>query len=154
MTLRPTLLTFSLLAALSTPLTALADAPPAPARQNIALPAADRAQILSEMREFLETVQVIVRDANTNDMPAVERAARKMGVSAMHDMPPALMQRLPDGFKMQGKHMHMSFETIADDARDLQSPQHSLQQLGQALGQCNACHRSYELTPIPEPGTH
>lgn len=121
-------------------------------RQTIILPSEGREQVLQEMRQFLNVVQIILQDAQNNDMKGVESAARSVGAGAMQDMPASVMKKLPAAFRTMGRETHLQFDAIADDARDLGDSQHTLEQLGNTLQQCNACHRSFRLsTSIPGP---
>lgn len=142
---------FGMLLLLSFLLSAPALAEP-PSRQAIVLPEEGRELVLMEMRQFLEAVQMIMQHALREDMPGVADSARPMGMAAMQGVPAPVMEQLPAEFKAMGRETHLRFDAMANDARDLGDPQHILQQLSDTLQHCNACHRSFQLTPpIPAP---
>lgn len=115
-------------------------------RAEIALTAADRDTVLAEMRAILGAVQGITSALTQDDLKLVAQQARNVGLGAMGQVPPSLMQALPLEFKTMGREMHAEFDRIALDAEQMGDREHSLQQLSTLLGQCVACHASYRLT--------
>jgi len=59
------------------------------------------------------------------------------------------MAKLPLQFKALGMSTHKGFDQIAMDAHDLGDAKHSLQQLGQLMNNCVACHATYQLRSAP-----
>ncbi|MGA7800635.1 MAG: hypothetical protein WCC36_07465 [Gammaproteobacteria bacterium] len=127
-------------------------APAADGRIAIRLPPAERAIVLREMRQFLQGVQLITVALNKDDMNAVARAAHGLGGAAVAGVPPALMGKLPLGFKVLGRSVHGDFDQLALDARQMNDPRHAQAQLGAILAKCVACHEAYQLSTLPEPG--
>lgn len=80
-----------------------------------------------------------------DDMEAVSREARTLGISMSHHMPADLKQALPQGFRKLGHAVHSNFDQIALDAESLGDSQHSLAQLGDTLSQCVTCHSTYQI---------
>ena len=80
-----------------------------------------------------------------DDMEAVSREARALGLVMSHHMPADLKQALPQGFRKLGHAVHSSFDQIALDAESLGDSQHSLSQLGDTLSRCVSCHSMYQI---------
>jgi hypothetical protein len=123
-------------------------------RQPIALEAGERAIVLTEMRAFLTGVQAITAGISGGDMKAVAAASRALGRAATHEVPPSLMQKLPQDFRRQGSAVHADFDQIALDAEQLGDGSHSLKQLSETLAKCVACHATYQLTPAAASADH
>lgn len=120
-------------------------APHPDGRTAIQLSAADRDLVLSEMRQFLASVEGISRALTQEDMQAVAQQARAVGNAAAQQVPASLMAALPLGFKTMGRGVHQAFDQIALDAESLGDAQHSLQQLSATLSSCVACHSTYRF---------
>ncbi len=121
-------------------------------RAEIALTAADRDIVLAEMRALLGAVQGVTSALTQDDLKLVAQQARSVGLAAMGQVPPSLMQALPLEFKTMGRDMHAEFDQIALDAEQVADREHSLQQLGALLGKCVACHATYRLTASKDGG--
>lgn len=114
-------------------------------RTAIVLAPAERDLVLAEMRGFVAALQQISAALAKDDMQAVAKAARGIGMAMSHEVPPALIGKLPLEFKQLGFATHADFDQIAQDATDLGDPRHTLDQLGSTLGRCVACHSTYRL---------
>lgn len=114
-------------------------------RVAILLEAAERDLVLAEMRAFLESAQGIVSGAVRGDMQAVAEHARRVGAAAQGEVPAALVGKLPLGFKRLGFDTHARFDELALDAETLGDPEHTLEQLGELMQNCVACHAAYRL---------
>ena len=68
-------------------------------REVIVLEPGERAFVLREMRGFVAGVQQVTAALARDDLKAAAAAARDMGMAAAHDAPPALLAKLPLGFK-------------------------------------------------------
>lgn len=121
--------------------TAAADGRPA-----IMLEPGERALILREMREFVAGLQRINEALSRGDMRDVAKASRALGTSKTHDVPTAMMGKLPLEFKALALGVHSDFDTIAMDAEWTGLPKRTLAQLADVLQKCSACHDSYRLT--------
>ena len=115
-------------------------------RQALLLPPGERDLVLSEMRQFLETVQIIIA-AGEEDMASVVKAARKVGFAAQQGVPASLMKKLPLDFKQLGMATHKAFDQLAVDAQDLGDKQQVMEKLGELMNNCVACHRIYRIDP-------
>jgi hypothetical protein len=116
-------------------------------RQVLVLAEGERDMVLSEMRAFLSSVQEIIVAANQDNMQAVSAAAKKVGFAAQQSVPGSLMKKLPMGFKKLGMGTHKGFDQLAMDAIDLGDKSHSLDQLGELMKNCVACHQAYRIDP-------
>ena len=68
-----------------------------------------------------------------------------MGTGRAHDVPVAMMGKLPLEFKTLALGLHRDFDTIAMDADGIATPKHTLGQLADALQKCVACHNTYQV---------
>lgn len=118
------------------------------ARTPIVLTKAERNLVLEEMRTFLATVQSITTSLSEDDMQSIATAAKKAGMAASGEVPPALTNKLPMNFKILAMTVHKTFDQLALDATEMGDQQQVLEQLGSLMGNCVACHAIYRL---PEP---
>lgn len=116
-------------------------------RSVIELAPNERALMLKEMRAFVAGVQQISQALADEDMNAVAEVARGMGMTKAHDVPPAMLGKLPLAFKQQAFGVHGSFDAIAQSAENGGTPKQTLTQLAGVLQSCVACHAQYQLSP-------
>lgn len=114
-------------------------------RPAIILEPDERALVLREMREFVAGLQRIDDALSREDMQAVAKASRALGAAKTHDVPAAMMGKLPLQFKTLALSVHSDFDTIAMDAEWTGLPKRTLSQLSEVLQKCTACHESYRL---------
>jgi hypothetical protein len=114
-------------------------------RVAILLEPGERALMLREMRAFVAGLQLMSDALSRDDMKGVAKVARGMGTARAHDVPLALMGKLPLGFKTLAFSVHGGFDTIAVDAEGIGMPKHTLSQLSDVLQKCVACHSSYQV---------
>ena len=114
-------------------------------RTAIVLEPAERDLILTEMRAFLGSVQGVLLSANSDDMQTLVVAARKSGMPGQDQVPAALVGKLPLAFKKLGFDTHRRFDQLALDAGQLGDKGHALEQLGELMNNCIACHELYRL---------
>lgn len=120
-------------------------------RLAVTLEPAERALMLREMREFVIGLQAVADGLAREDMKAVAKASRAMGIARSHDVPIAMMGKLPLEFKTLALGLHREFDTIAMDADGIATPKHTLVQLADALQKCVACHNSYQVKSAQAP---
>lgn len=99
------------------------------------------------MRNFVASLQLIADALSCDDMKAVAKAARGMGMAAAQDAPLALMGKLPLEFKTLGFSVHREFDVMATDAESFGDPKHTLAQLSESLQKCVACHGTFQIKP-------
>lgn len=122
-------------------------------RVAIVLAPAERDLMLREMRDFVAGLQGLADGLARDDAQAVAEAARRMGTARTHDVPAAMMGKLPLGFKSMALGVHRQFDTIAADAAVGGDSRHTLAQLSDVLRQCVACHAAYRVaTPAGSTG--
>ena len=114
-------------------------------RVAVILESGERALMLREMREFVVGLQAIADALSREDMKDVATAARQMGTTRSHDVPAAIIGKLPLEFKTLAFGVHRGFDAIAMDAEGIGMPKHTLGQLSDVLQKCVACHASYEV---------
>lgn len=115
-------------------------------RVAIVLDPGERAFVLAEMRGFVAGLERISDALARDDMKGVADAARPLGAGRTHDVPMALMGKLPLEFKTLALATHRSFDTLAADAEAGGTPKKALSQLAGTLQQCVACHATYQFT--------
>jgi hypothetical protein len=114
-------------------------------RVAILLEPGEREMMLREMRAFVAGLQLMSDALSRDDMKGVAKVARGMGTARAHDVPLAMMGKLPLGFKTLAFSVHGGFDTIAIDAETIGMPKHTLGQLSEVLQKCVACHSSYQV---------
>lgn len=114
-------------------------------RVAILLEPGERVLILREMRAFVAGLQLMSDALTRDDMKGVAKVAREMGTARAHDVPLAMMGKLPLEFKTLAFSVHGGFDTIAIDAETIGMPKHTLGQLSGVLQKCVACHSSYQV---------
>jgi len=118
-------------------------------RVTLTLNEAERELVLSEMRQFLVALQGISVSANNGNMEEVSKHARAVGSKAAAAVPGSLMMKLPLEFKQLGLATHDGFDAIALDADSLGDGPHAMEQIGRLMGNCIACHASYQIRLAP-----
>ncbi|MBK7353788.1 MAG: hypothetical protein IPI97_03595 [Nitrosomonas sp.] len=120
-------------------------------RKALLLSEVQRHHVLSEMRSMLLGTQQIIQAVAEDDMLAVARHARMLGMEMAHKGEDHLQSVLPDDFMQLGMSVHKSFDKIATDAEILKDSKHTLSQLSITLQQCVTCHSAYQIwtTDIP-----
>lgn len=101
--------------------------------------------VLSEMRNFLISVQKITQGIASDDMEVIMRAAKQSGNATQAGMPGSLVGKLPIEFKRMGFDTHSRFDQIALDAESFADKEHSLNQLAELMRNCIACHETYQF---------
>ncbi|MEN8213046.1 MAG: hypothetical protein ABFR19_01670 [Pseudomonadota bacterium] len=120
-------------------------APSRDARTAIVLSDGERDLVLTEMRDFLLSLQQITRAAVVDDMEAVAAAAKRVGRAAQDGVPLSLISKLPVGFKQLGFETHGKFDRLALDAEQLGDRDHILEQTAVLMDNCIGCHAAFKL---------
>lgn len=119
--------------------------PAADGRTAIVLEPGERDFILREMRGFLVGLQRMDEALSRGDMQEVAKASRTLGTPKTHDVPVAIMGKLPLQFKRLAFGVHGDFDSIAAEAERGAKPERTLGQLSDVLRKCTACHESYRF---------
>jgi cytochrome c556 len=117
-------------------------------RTEILLAAAERDQILAEMRLLLKAVDGIVRGLGEpkRDFKQMEETARAVGMHMAADTEPAIMAKLPLPFKQMGMSIHKDMDALADAIVRDETAQQILQRLSSMTARCAACHDMYRFS--------
>ncbi len=126
-------------------LSSLAGAQESDSRTVVPLSEPHRAQVLTEMRQFLSGLSELSTALAKDDMKTVARVAHSLGSPMTHHVPADLKQALPEGFRKLGFAVHADFDQMALDAESLGDAGHTLAQLGETLSRCVACHSTYQI---------
>lgn len=110
-----------------------------------------RDHVLTEMRAMLSGTQNILDALLREDMAAVSRYARSLGMGMAHKAEDHLKAVLPKEFMQLGMSVHKDFNQIALDAESLKDPKHTLRQLSESMKKCNACHAGYQIRITTQP---
>ena len=116
-------------------------------RTEILLAAAERDQILAEMRQLLKAVDGVVRELGEPkpDLKQMEAAAREVGMYMAADTEPTIMAKLPLPFKQMGMSIHKDMDALADAITQQETPQQLLKRLSSMTARCTACHDMYRF---------
>lgn len=114
-------------------------------RQAIVLNAEERDSLLDEMRGFLETVQGTMDALAADDMIAVAELNAASGMRATAGTPAALTAKLPEAFRQLGVSTHQLFDGIAQEATDMGDQGVIVENIGELLANCTACHATYRF---------
>ena len=114
-------------------------------RTTIVLTEAERAIVLSEMRDFLVAIQTITEALAKDEMKTVATAARKVGLAAQEAVPAGLVRKLPATFKKLGFGTHQAFDQLALDAESFGDRQQSLEAMSKLMTNCTSCHAAFQI---------
>jgi cytochrome c553 len=120
-------------------------------RKILSLNGMQRNHMLTGMHAMLHGTQQILQALSEEDMMAVARHARMLGMERTHKGENHLHSILPKDFMQLGMSMHRSFDQIATDAETLKDPKHTLAQLSATMQYCSACHAAYQIQTIKQP---
>jgi hypothetical protein len=104
--------------------------------------------VLTEMRDFLESVQQINDGIIQNDPKKIIEAGKKSGGSVIEHAPNGLIKTLPLSFKKLGFKTHDLFDEIKAGAESDFGPKRTQIQLSQLLSNCIACHSSFKIETL------
>jgi hypothetical protein len=114
-------------------------------RTAIVLKPGERDFVLAEMRGLLSATQQILEGANQGDRARVIKAAHGAGMAGAADVNPALMMKLPVGFKQLAMSLHGDMDEIAKAAEGGKPAPELLKMTSDALTKCVACHSTWQI---------
>ncbi len=114
-------------------------------RVAVVLTKDERNALLLEMRTWLENSQRILAAASRNDFGGVVKAARASGMAAEAETPASLFRKVPLEMKTLGFATRKKFDDIADEAEKSKDASRVAGTLGDAMGNCVACHATYRF---------
>lgn len=112
-------------------------------RTEIKLAPIERDAVLGEMRQVLAAVNGIITGLVQKDMTVVQKAATSAGMAMATD--PALMAKLPAGFKGMGLALHNGFDSLAEGVAKGEDQAQVLSRLSTLTSSCVACHQAFRL---------
>lgn len=121
-------------------------APSPDGRAAIVLTDAERNLVFSEMRGFLVAIQGISAAVVGGDVDGVVEHAKAVGMASSEGVPPALIGKLPLGFKKLGFATHRGFDQLALDIEQMGDAGLAQEKLATLMQNCVACHAAYRLT--------
>ncbi len=119
-------------------------------RQTLMITEPQRGHVLEEMRSLLSGTQNILAALSKDDMEAVARYARPLGMGMAHKAEDHLKGALPKEFMQLGMSVHQDFDQIATDAESIRDPKHTLRQLSESMKKCVTCHASYQIITVKQ----
>lgn len=123
-------------------------------RQILPFNEMQRNHVLTEMRALLSGTQNILDAVLSEDMAAVARHARSLGMGMTHKAEGHLKAILPKEFMQLGMSVHKDFDQIAADAEALKDPKHTLRQLSESMKKCSTCHEAYQIRVTAQSSPH
>ncbi len=117
-------------------------------RTAITMSEANKDFVLTEMRDFLESVQQINEGLLENNPEKIIAAGNKSGGSVIEQSPKGLLKTFPSGFKALGFSTHGLFDKISEDTKTNFNKENTQLQLNTLLNNCVACHKSYKISVI------
>ena len=114
-------------------------------RTAIVLQADERDFVLKEMRGLLLATQQILEATSQGDMKRVAVAASTAGMAGAADVNPALLTKLPLGFKTLGMSVHHDMDEMAKAAAVGMTAAEIQKMLSVTLSKCIACHSAWQL---------
>lgn len=114
-------------------------------RTEIAVDAATRVAVLTEMRTMLKGVQAIVLGAANRDTATIRAAALRAGMRAASETNLAIQGQLGGDFVQMGMRTHAEFDILAADVAQGNQDM-ILRRLATIMGNCVGCHEQWRLT--------
>ncbi len=114
-------------------------------RTAIMLHPAERALLLSEMRDLLVATQGVLAGANQRNLALIAKAARAGGMAGTAEANPALMAKLPLEFKALNMNVRHEMDQIAKAAEDGRHTGELLKMTSDTLTKCVACHAAWQF---------
>lgn len=114
-------------------------------RTAVVLQPVERGFVMTEMRGLLAATQGILEGASQGDMQRIIKAARSAGMAGTAEVNPALMTKLPIGFKQLGMSLHSDMDEIANAAESGKPMPELLKMTSNALAKCVACHSAWQI---------
>ncbi|WP_152428466.1 cytochrome c [Methyloferula stellata] len=117
-------------------------------RTALALTPPEKAYVLLQMRQFVESIQIIVAGlADGDKAPAIEAAAARGLKRNQNDpaFPSTLGAKLPQEWKQFGGSTRKGFDALADAISKSEDAKQPLKQLSEVMKNCVGCHASYRV---------
>ena len=112
-------------------------------RTPVVLTAAEKAEVLHEMRGLLETVQSVIEAATGDDIAAIPDIVRPFGMAAVEKESVTMAAKLPVEVITMGYDAHRAMDALGAMAEEGASGDEILETLAGAMVLCTTCHNSY-----------
>ena len=111
-------------------------------RTPVVLTAAEKAEVLHEMRGLLETVQSVIEAATSDDIASIPDIVRPFGMAAVENESVTMAAKLPVEVITMGYDAHRAMDALGAMAEDGASCNEILETLDGAMILCTTCHSS------------
>lgn len=119
-------------------------------RTPVVLTAAEKAEVLEEMRGLLETVQGIIIASTSDNVADIPDLVRPYGMAAVENESVTMAAKLPVEVITMGYDAHRAMDAVGAMAEDGASGTEILAALGDAMYLCTTCHSSYKFVAEEE----
>lgn len=117
---------------------------PSDARQAITMTPAQAAALRRQMRNHLERIEGTLLALGHDDASSAVALLAQGASGGGHAGAEDFRSALPDGWPRFARPMHVAMGKASDAAAAKDLPR-TLRHLGEAVGQCNACHATYRV---------
>lgn len=114
-------------------------------RTPVVLTAAEKAEVLAEMRGLLETVESVIVAASSDDIAAIPDIVRPFGMAAVETESVTMAAKLPVELITMGYDAHRAMDALGAMAENGASSEEIIATLGGAMVLCTTCHSSYQF---------
>lgn len=116
-------------------------------RMVINVTLAEKNQVLFEMRDFLHGLHNINLTLAKQDMPALAKNARPMGM-LLERMPASLKERLPEDYTQLAIAMNEAFQNLARNAETKNDMRQTHEDLAEVMTYCSGCHDTFRFNVV------
>ncbi|HEY3326592.1 MAG TPA: hypothetical protein VGK14_05410 [Novimethylophilus sp.] len=120
----------------------------------------EHTRVLNDMRQYLRGLQEMFSALEVDDIAKVAATARALGSINIYNSKLMFPTKSAVRFRELSAHVHVDFESLADDMEKLKDSQDAaiatkdiMGQLSQTMKKCVSCHESYRLTNSPHSGS-
>lgn len=114
-------------------------------RKAIMMSEGNREIVLGEMRNFLQSLQLINEGLLENSVKKIKKGAKASGMGVGEKVPQGLVKSLPFEFKEMGIETHKLFDKITENLDEHFNKADIQKQLNKILNNCVACHQIYQI---------
>ena len=114
-------------------------------RTAVVLTAAEKAEVLGEMRGLLETSQSVLLAATSDDVASIPDIVRPYGMVAVQNESVTLAAKLPLDMKTMGYDAHGAMDALGEMATNGASGDDIVATLAGAMSICVSCHETYRF---------
>jgi hypothetical protein len=118
-------------------------------RTTLALTPPEKAYVLLQMRQFVESIQIITAGLADGDRADAIEAAAARGLKRNQNdpaFPSTLGAKLPQDWKQFGGSTRRGFDALAEALGKDGDAKQPLKQLSEVMKNCVGCHASYRVT--------